>query len=224
MKFSNLAVLTVVAPLAAGFTTTSNQRHFAAKNVAFVKSSAPSSTRRGAMSMDLSDLEKRLLDPVEEKKPRSKPKPEKKKPSKAPAPAPAPAPVKAGKVSYDLGGIETVPKAKKEAPAPKPKAEKPKPAPKAKKPTPKPPAPKPAVTTVKDPNAVPAGIAAGAAPLVLAPVALLAAGRGILGNTKARREKIQAEIAAFEAAKKKKEVSADVDGAGLATALVRNAR
>ena len=192
--------------------------------------------------MDLSDLEKRLLDPVEEKKPRSKPKPEKKKPSKAPAPAPAPAPVKAGKVSYDLGGIETVPKAKKEAPAPKPKAEKPKPAPKAekpkpapkaekpkpapkaKKPTPKPPAPKPAVTTVKDPNAVPAGIAAGAAPLVLAPVALLAAGRGILGNTKARREKIQAEIAAFEAAKKKKEVSADVDGAGLATALVRNAR
>ena len=233
MKFSNLAVLAVVAPLAAGFTTTSNQRQFAPKNVAFVPSSARTTTQRGAMSMDLSDLEKRLLEPKPEKKVKAeKPKPEKKAPKKkepepVPAPAPAPAPTgKKGKVTYDLGGVD-VPKPKKEAPAPKPKVEKPKPAPKpkAEKPKPVPKAPKapkePKAPAAKDPNAVPAGVALGAAPLVLAPIALLGAGRGLLSSTKERREKIQQEIAEFEAAKQKKQLQAEVDGTGVVSALVR---
>lgn len=177
--------------------------------------------------MDLSDLEKRLLDPPkEEKKAPTKPEPKKPKAKKeepkpvpAPAPTPAPEPVKGKKAAkYDLGGVETKPK--KEAPAPAPKVEKPK----VVKPAPKPVAPKappaPKVPATKDPNAVPAGVALGGAPLLLAPVALLGAGRGILSGTKARREKIQAEIAAFEAAQKKKKVQAEVDGSGVATALV----
>lgn len=249
MKFSSAAVLAVVAPLAAGFATTANQRQFVPKNVAFVPPSAArrSTTSRGAMSMDLSDLEKRLLEPKEEKKvtkakpepkkvaPKPKPEPKKPEPKKpkakkvepAPAPTPAPEPVKGKKAStkYDLGGVEGTPKAKKEKPAPapkvvKPKAEKPKitPPPKKEKPVPKPAAPK--TPAVKDPNAVPAGVALGAAPLILAPVALLGAGRSILTGTKARREKIQKEIATFEAAKAKKTVSAEVDAGGVVTALV----
>jgi hypothetical protein len=50
---------------------------------------------------------------------------------------------------------------------------------------------------------------------------LLGAGRGILSGTKERRERIQEEIAEFEAAKKKKQYTAEVDGGTLATALVR---
>jgi len=250
MKFSSVAVLAVVAPLAAGFAPTSNQRHFSAKNVAFVQRSVRSpTTSRGAMSMELSDLEKKLFESTEEKskpKPKAAPAPKKAEPKKkpeptkpapepkkpkakkeepAPKPAPAPAPATAKKAKYDLDGVEGTPKPKKEKPAPKPKLEKPKaekptPAPRVKKgkPAPKPVVPKAPVT--KDPNAVPAGVALGAAPLILAPIALFGAGRGVLTGTKARREKIQAEIAAFEAANKKKSVTADVDAGGVATALV----
>lgn len=232
MKFSSFAVLAVVAPLAAGFAPTANQRQFAARSN--VASTAPRSTARGAMSMELSDLEKKLLDPTPSGPPAraSKPKPQPKakqtkKVEPAPAPTPAPEPVKAkGKKSkggYDLSGVET----SKPKPAPKPtpvKVEKPKvEKPKKVAPPPKkaaPAAPKPSAPVVKDDNAVPTGVALGAAPLVLAPLALLGAGRGILSGTKERREKIQKEIADFEAAKQKKAIDSEVDGAGLATALV----
>lgn len=53
MKLSKLAVLAVVAPSAAGFAPTANQRQSASKNVAFVKSSGASTYSRGAMSMEL---------------------------------------------------------------------------------------------------------------------------------------------------------------------------
>jgi outer membrane biosynthesis protein TonB len=223
MKFSSLAVLTVVAPLAAGFATTSNQRQFAAsKNVAFVKSSASSSTRRGSMSMDVSDLESRLF---EEKKSRPAPAPRKprgrKEPEPAPVSEPTPATAKAKsrkkekKEEYDLSGLDVPKKVK---PAPAPRAEKPKRAP---APAPAPKDVKPKVAVVQDPNAVPAGVALGAAPLLLAPLALLAGGRSVLSGTKARREKIQKEIDTFEAAKQKKQIQADVDGGELTTALVR---
>lgn len=201
--------------------------------------------------MELSDLEKKLFSASEEKKsapkpapkpapkaakPEPKPKPEPKKPKAkkeelsllkmkeepAPAPKPVPAPAKPTKVSkYDLGGVEGPPKPKKEKPAPAPKPEKKAPAPRVKKEKPAPKAVAPKAPAVKDPNAVPAGVALGAAPLLLAPIALLGAGRGVLSGTKARREKIQAEIAAAEAAKKKKAVQAEVDGGGVVTALVR---
>lgn len=244
MKFSAVAVLAVVAPMAAGFATTSNQRQLSVgSNVAFMPQSRASSTMRGAMSMELSDLEKKLLDPKPEQKKggakpakEEKPKPEKKQkakkeePAPAPAPVPAPEPVKATKgkkaktATYDLGGVEGKPKPAKKQPSPfaeKPKIQ-PKPAvPKAPK---APKAPKPApvakAPAEKDPNAVPAGVALGAAPLLLAPVALLGAGRGALQGTKARREKIQTEIAQFEAAKAKKAVNTEVDGGGVVTALV----
>jgi hypothetical protein len=133
---------------------------------------------------------------------------------------------KTAKASYDLGGVDVKPKPEKKAPAPKvekPKVEKaapkPKPVPVAKTASVKP-APVAKAAAVKDPNAVPTGVALGAAPLLLAPIALLAAGRGALQGTKDRRDKIQKEIAAFEAAKAKKAVSAEVDGGGVVTALV----
>ena len=88
-------------------------------------------------------------------------------------------------------------------------------------PKPKPVAPPKAVVPAqKDSNAIPAGLALGAVPLVLAPLALLGAGRGALANTKERREKIQQEIAAAEAAKQKRLVKADVDGEAAAGAVV----
>jgi hypothetical protein len=73
----------------------------------------------------------------------------------------------------------------------------------------------------KDPNAA-AGIALGGAPLVLAPLAALAAGRSVLTGTAARRAKIQKEIEEFEKAKAKKAIQADVDGDALFGAAVRH--
>jgi hypothetical protein len=245
MKFTNIAVLAVVAPAVAAFAPTANQRFFA-KNVV----SKPSATHvvRGAMSMDLSDLEKKAtgasleaVDPYAKGKKKSsppkaeKPKPEKKekKAKKSPepesllkeAPAPAPAPKAAKYEKLDVPKKEKAPKAPSE---PKPKAEKPVKAPKEPKPkvekAPKAkPAPKPKAPIApksSDPAAVPAGVALGAAPLLLAPVVALSAGRGVLSKTKERREKIQAEIAAAEARKAKKVASAEIDGGGLTAALV----
>ena len=244
MKFASVAVLAVVAPLASGFVTSSNQRQLSAAFVVVPSQSANTPLRRvggpSSLSMALSDLEKKLLDPTPEpkaaaaasKSEKKKPAAKKEVPKPAPAPVPTPVPAKAtkGKASYDLGGVEGKPKPEKKAPTPKvekpkvveaPKkvekaAAKPKPVPVAKAPVVK--AVTPAAT--KDPNAVPAGVALGAAPLLLAPVALLAAGRGALQGTKERRDKIQQEIAAFEAAKAKKAVAAEVDGGGVVSALV----
>lgn len=200
MKFTSLAVLAVAAPLASGFTTPLNQRQFATKNAAFVRLEAKKAYDLSGLD-DVPALETKV--PEEEPK-KSKAKKAKKAPEPVPEPKPAPAPAATKKAE------------------PKKKAEKPKPAPKAKAaPAPK---PEPKAPVAKDPNAVPAGVALGAAPLALAPLALLAAGRGVLSGTKDRREKIQKEIAEFEAARKKKVVDADVDGSGIATALVSNMR
>jgi hypothetical protein len=250
MRFTTLAVLAVVAPLSTAFAPSANQRQFTS-NHAFVRTSS-AGARRGAMSMDLSDLENKAtsvkLGPVSDKpapkkespkpapKPAPKPEPEKKakkskkEPEPEPAPKPAPEPKAAkltGSGKYDFAEEKSA-KTKKEKAAPAPKEAKVKapPAPKAPK-APKaavskvvkaPAAPKPVV--VSDPLAKPAGIALGAAPLLLAPIAILGAARGALTGTVARREKIQAEIAAAEIAKKKKQRDAQVDGGGIATAAV----
>ena len=71
-----------------------------------------------------------------------------------------------------------------------------------------------------DPNAGPVGVALGAAPLVALPLIGLAAARGALSKTAARRAEIQKEMAAAEEAKKKKAIQADVDGGALAKATV----
>lgn len=159
-------------------------------------------------------------EPVPGKKVKAvKPKPEKKKSKKelkAEAEAAAAAAEAAAKAEAEAA-------AKKKSKAKKPKAEKPK----AEKPKPKPrvpslPAKRPAPSKAPveaDANAGPIGVALGAAPLVAAPFVALAATRGTLQRTQARRAKIQEEIYAFEVAKAKKQVQADVDGATLGKAL-----
>lgn len=218
MKFSKVAVFMAIAPLASAFTV-------------------PQSTRfqpklsESSMRMSLADLEAKLL--TEEPVP--------KKPVKAEKPKPAPKP-KAEKPKPE-------PKAEKPKPAPKPKVEKPKPEPKAKpalkaeapkiavpeikvpeipsipkraKPAPKPqPAPKPAAPVASSSSASPlAGVALGAAPLAVAGLGAIAAARGALSETLARREQIQKEIAAAEAAKAKKKAEAEVDFGGVVNAAV----
>lgn len=131
----------------------------------------------------------------------------------------------------DLGDVET-PKAKTSAPksAPVPKLERknpPSPVRKEERPNrikiPSPPS-KPVVAKaddVKNPNAGPLGVALGAAPLLIAPLIALSAARGALGNTAARREKIQEAIAVKErAAKAKAAASVSVDAGGVIGSLV----
>jgi hypothetical protein len=60
-----------------------------------------------------------------------------------------------------------------------------------------------------DPSTVPQGIALGAAPLLLAPVVALAAGRSFLTNTAARRQVIQEGIDEAKALKQKKSTEID---------------
>ena len=104
----------------------------------------------------------------------------------------------------------------KAAPAPAP-APAPKPAPKpvAKKVV----APAPAPVAKKEDAPILQGVALGAAPLIDVPVLALGAGRNILSATKARREKIQAEIEEYER-KEKAKVDAEVDAGGIFGALV----
>lgn len=166
------------------------------------------------LKAETDDLKAKLLS-TEEPAPAPK-----KQAVKSPKPAPAPKPARAPK------------------PAPAPKAEKPKPAPKP-KPTPKavvapplglpkkpaaikpPPPPPPSSSAQGGSDSLAKGVALGAAPLVVAPLAALAAGRGFLTKTAARRAVIQEEIAEREAALAKKKADAEVDVGGLVGALVR---
>lgn len=160
------------------------------------------------------------------------------KPSPAPVPAPAPVPepepVKAKK--------QKVKKSKKVEPVVEVKAPEPEPAPVVEEPklkkgknkkaakveTSKAPAPKKEVKKAepkavsKDANAVPAGVALGGAPLLLAPIIALSAARSTLSATKARRDEIAEEIEVFEAAEAKRlaKKNTDVDGATLGKAVV----
>jgi hypothetical protein len=125
------------------------------------------------------------------------------------------APKKAAKVKADQ--YIDVPTTKKvEKPRPNPFASKPRIQPRAPAPPPKPKAP-----VVVEPNALRNGVALGAAPLLLAPLVALSAGRSVLAGTKARRERIEKDIAAAEAAKLKKIKESAVDSGGLVGALVR---
>ena len=188
----------------------------------------------------LDGLESKLLsDEPTKKAPRQKKAPKKKAPEPEPVPAPAPEPVAAKKggkkdkaEKYDLSGVD-VPKptpAPKPAPAPKKKIERPAPTPRVKverpKPTPKArpePKAKAVSTAAKDPNAGTVGVALGAAPLLAAPVIALASARSALSKTAARREEIQAEIAAKKAAEAKKaaaKATPSTDAGGVVGALV----
>lgn len=162
------------------------------------------------------------------------------KASPAPVPAPAPVPVVVeppkpvpvvatkGKSStkksvYDLDtGIPEPPK--KVAPSVI-KFEKAKPLTKVERSNAPPKAPKapvaPKAQVEQEANAA-LGVLVGGAPLILAPLAALVAGRDVLTKTAARREVIQKEIAAFEAAQAKKKFQTNVDGGGIAKAAVRH--
>jgi hypothetical protein len=68
---------------------------------------------------------------------------------------------------------------------------------------------------------LPVGLALGAAPLLLAPVVLLGAGRSALSGTVARREKIQSAIEKKESDARKKKLQSELDGNALTGAVVR---
>ena len=213
MKFSSLAVLAVVAPFASGFAPV-NPRQTTAFTTSLQKSKSP---------YDLDGLDQiEFPKPFSTPAPEEKPKKAKAKKAKEPEPTPTPVPPKPEPVKSKK-------KSKKEAPAPAPTPDtiaakieslKPKPASKPTKPVPKPPAPKPVAKTDKDPNAVPLGLALGGAPLLLAPIVALGAGRDLLSKTQARRAEIQKEIEEYEEAQKQKKLQAEVDGTGITTALV----
>jgi hypothetical protein len=211
MKFSTVAVLALVAPNVTGFTSFHG------------RAATSQSVLRVSYDLDLGDEytskkeKKSAPAPVPVTAPAPAPEPVKakrtpKKTEPAPVPPP-PEPVKAKKPAPK----KTEAVAPRPAPAPVVKAKTAKAPPKVAIPT-RP--PKPASLATKDPNAV-AGIAIGGAPLVLAPLAALAAGRSILSGTAARRAKIQKEIEEFEKAKAKKAIQAEIDGGALAGAVVR---
>lgn len=243
MRFTNLAVLSLSAPVAWGFVAPG------AKNFAF---------RPKALSAfddaDFSSLESKLLgsggDPKADaaaakatEKAAAKRKAElaaaekKAEAAKKAAEKEAAAQLKAA-AKAEAAAAKKVPEptpAPKAAPAPKPApaskvapAPKPAPAPKAapapkpakKVVTPPPPKPLPKPSKPADGTTVAEGVALGAAPLVVAPLLALGAGRDLLTKTAANRQKIQDEIAAKEAAAKKAKLGADVDAGGITTAVV----
>ena len=195
MRFSSIAVLALVAPVATAFAPI--QRQY----------SAPRTILKANVEYDL-DLG------IEEV-----PKPKKEAKKKAPAPESEPvAAPKSKKRSAAKKVVEAPP-----APAPVEKKRKEKKVKKTPAPPPPPPSPVKKVKTVSSASTSTkaSGIALGAAPLVLAPVVLLGAGRSFLQATKTRREKIQKEIDEVEKNKKKSILEADVDGGDLAKAVVR---
>jgi outer membrane biosynthesis protein TonB len=202
MKFSTIAVLLIAAP-ASSFVPL--------KNKVFTRSQS---------LFAIEDLEAKLFAPpapsskVDAKAVKAKPKPIEKpkaveKPKPLPKVKPEPAPKPAPKIEVKKEPVK-VQATKKAAIV----VEKPKPIPVVKDVAP------PKKPVESDPNAGPLGVALGSAPLILAPLVALSAGRDILAKTAARRAEIEAEIKAAEAAKAKKLTKVEVDKAGLAKAGV----
>jgi hypothetical protein len=249
MRFSTFAVLSVVATASAFVPSTNKaftrqQPLFALADLEAKLLAPPEAAPKKAAKVEKPRPAPKAK--VEKPKPAPKPSP---KARAAPVPAPTPKvelpPARVPSVSsskkstiskssstkYDLGGVPE--KAKKQmkiqaTARTTPKVEKPK----ADFKLPSPPkfmAPKagaakkvaaPKAPVDSDPSAIPLGVVLGGAPLVLAPLVALAAGREFLSKTAARRSQIEEDIAAREAAKNKPVIGADVDGAGLASAVV----
>jgi hypothetical protein len=249
MKFSSLAVLAVVAPFAAGFAP-SNQKSLtnvafakssASQLMMSLEDLETKATSGNLKTVDSSEGFKSGKIPSEPK-PVKKAGPPKKEKAEKPKPVKAEKPVEAPK--EEMPKFEKpVPVKPKKAVAPKKaekvkadqyidipdvkKVEKPRPSPFASKarvmarPDVPKPVPKPKAPVVVEPNALPYGVALGAAPLLLAPLIALSAGRSVLAGTKTRRERIESDIAAAEAAKLKKIKDSAVDPGGLVGAAVR---
>ena len=240
MKFS----AAIVAAIAAAASVTDVSAFGVHSNLAIRRSTVAAAQSSSSLHMSLDDLQSKLL--TDKPAPVAAAKKSRGRKSKQPEPAPAPtpepepvvvAPTKKGRKKVekyvDLGDVEK-PKAKAAPaakPAPKPKIVKavaPK-APKAERPlrnkVAAPPRPVRAVVAkseaVKDPNAGLVGVALGAAPLLLAPVVALAAAKGALSKTAARREAIQEQIAEkAAAAAKKAEPNPSADAGGIVGAVV----
>jgi hypothetical protein len=160
-------------------------------------------------------------------KPKAK-KPEKPAPVKKEKPAPVVREKPVRVIKEKPVKVEKPKPVKVEKPKPV-KVEKPKPVKKVVAPTPvvkkmvapKAPMKKPAAVATKpsDATTVAEGLALGAAPLIVAPLVALAAGRSFLSKTAARRQVIQ-EASAAKALKEKKK--SEVDPGGVVAALVRN--
>jgi hypothetical protein len=236
MKFSKCVLLAAIGP-AAAFSPMS-------------RLIAPTTTRTTTTSLNaLEDLEAKLLNTpapapapaakktYEKPKKEQKPKPEKNKVEKLSTkefsyPTSAPVPEKKEKMEKPKKEKMEKPKKEKKIAPPSPAVVKkapPAPAPAPvkvvkKKVEPKPvPPPKPVAKKppASESDPVLKGVALGAAPLVLAPLVILAGGRDFLTKTAARREAIQEGIAAREAAQAKKKAAAEVDFGGVAGAAVR---
>jgi len=133
----------------------------------------------------IKEVELKQTTPEPKKEKKSKPKKVKEVEIKQPVSEPAAA--KKGKPQKEKP--QKVEKAKKEKPQ---KVDKPKKA----LPTPKPPK---ELSAAKQPFALPAGLALGAAPLIALPVLALLSTRTTLQNTKQRRDEIATNIAKIEA-------------------------
>jgi len=174
--------------------------------------------------LSLSDIEYEFATPAAKEKPSKpekkqpasraeKPKPEKKKPAPR---AEKPKPEKKQPPQREVKKREIPKREIKVLEPPKFQAPSlPQPAKKPKKPVPVAPSKASSGT-----DTVVKGVALGAAPL-LAPLVALGAGRSFLTKTAQRRQKIQDEVAEFEAKKKKRQEQADIDAGGLFTAVVR---
>ena len=204
MKFSSIVVLAVVAPVATGFAPI--QRQITAPRTVLRKAA-------GEYDLDLG------IEEAPKKKAAKKAAP-----APIPAPVPEPTPAPKSKKRSAKKVVEPTP-APEPAPAPKTKTKAKKVKPEPVKTSPPPPLPvkKEALVATKSASASTkaGGVALGAAPLLLAPLALLTAGRSVLTGTVARREKIQKDIDDAEKAKTKKQVQAEVNGGELFKAAVR---
>jgi hypothetical protein len=168
---------------------------------------------RGGLLMSLADLEDKLLSAPKI----STPTPTNVKTTTEKAKVVTPK-VEKPKIEKPVSKIspKTIESPKKELPktsTPTPKIEPPKPVPK------KVAVPKAPVDPAEPAN-VSIGVALGAAPLVALPLLALAAGRGTLTKTIARRDQIQKEIEAVEK-KKRAKFNPQTDSAGIAKASVR---
>jgi hypothetical protein len=229
MKFSHIAVLAVVAPLASSFAPVVRQNAYRVNSLQ--KSKSPYDLDLTGITFPEPEPIKAAPvknEPVKKAKKAPEPKPEPPKPAPKPEPkaqkaktppAPVPEPAKpASQAKKVTKAAPVVVPAKTDALTAKVQSLK---APPASKSVPTPPPPKPSAPASSDSSAVPLGVALGGVPLLLAPIIALGAGRDILAKTAARRAQIQEEIAAEKAAQAKKAAAnAQADGSGVAKALV----
>jgi outer membrane biosynthesis protein TonB len=219
MRFSNLAVLAVVAPAASAFMPAVNQNAFSKYIITTSGTTTSSLSMAGVDGISTSDMD---YENFTKKGSKSKYEQARKAPKAARVIGEKPAP-KEKVVKEKAPPKPKVVKEKKVKAPPKPKPEK---SAAYQFETPKPKTIKVTQAGVPEVAKPPTdsstlfkGVALGAAPVILAPVAALALGRTFLTNTAARRQAIQDGLDEAKALKESK--SAEVDFGDLFKAVVR---